>query len=60
MNKEVVAEVIIGTLVDYKQKNWKGNLLQEVYISVFDKETYFHFKQYAIAMQSSLGQETEV
>ena len=60
MNKEVVAEVIIDALVSYKQKNCIGSVLQTVYVSVLEKETYYHFQRYAMAIQSSLDQGTSV
>ena len=60
MNKEVVAEVIIDTLVNYKQKNCTGSVLQTVYVCILEKETHYHFQRYAMAVQSSLVQGTEV
>ena len=43
MKKEVVAEVITDTLVSYKQKNFTGSVLQMVYVSILEKETYHHY-----------------
>lgn len=60
MNKEIVAEVIIDTLVTYKQDNCTGTVLQTIHVIILDKETYYHFQRYAMVVQSSLGEGTVV
>ena len=55
MDKDVVAEVIVDSLVTYQknQRHSYGNLC-DIRIVVWDKETYFPFLAYASTIEQSL------
>lgn len=53
MDKDVVAETIIDTLVDY-QKKPHADILNDIRIVVWDKETYLPFLNYLTSIKASL------
>ena len=55
MDKDIVAETIIDTLVEY-QKKPHPNILNDIRIVIWDKETYLPFLNYISSIEASLIQ----
>jgi O-acetyl-ADP-ribose deacetylase (regulator of RNase III) len=54
MDKELVAETIIDTLVEHQQKS-TNMILNDIRIVIWDKETYLPFLNYFTPIQASLN-----